>query len=272
MITKFKIFESGQLDVKSYDLRDILEEYLINPEEGIDATVDNDRFEERLNGMFKGKFCSFESEDDEELVEGIVEDFEVISYYCYEINIYITVDGVKYDLRNDDWLIKTYLKDSKDIEEYKRKREEIRLKMLDIDPYSEERWELESYHAADLTPHYHSHSRGYHRVFNIGWLDTDKPFEKGEVPESFLRRLSGADTVHYLDRSYTCPFCGKEKGNNIIVVEGHGKTYFAPQMLFHYITAHHYKPPEEFIDAVMEYPDKENPKKRFRRSDDFSWA
>ena len=33
-----------------------------------------------------------------------------------------------------------------------------------------------------------------------------------------------------------------------------GKIYASPNMLFHYVTAHHYKPPDEFIQALKHGP------------------
>jgi len=33
-----------------------------------------------------------------------------------------------------------------------------------------------------------------------------------------------------------------------------GKIYAAPNMLYHYVTVHHYKPPNEFLQAVKNYP------------------
>lgn len=36
----------------------------------------------------------------------------------------------------------------------------------------------------------------------------------------------------------------------IEVEDDHGKIYVAPDLLYHYITGHHYLPPRQFIEAV----------------------
>ena len=33
-----------------------------------------------------------------------------------------------------------------------------------------------------------------------------------------------------------------------------GKVYAAPNMIYHYVTAHHYKPPDEFVRALRSCP------------------
>jgi len=40
----------------------------------------------------------------------------------------------------------------------------------------------------------------------------------------------------------------------IFVFGKRGKIYSAPNMLYHYVTIHHYKPPEEFIQALKQGP------------------
>jgi hypothetical protein len=40
----------------------------------------------------------------------------------------------------------------------------------------------------------------------------------------------------------------------ILVFGEHGKIYAAPNMLYHYITVHHYKPPKEFVQALKHGP------------------
>lgn len=56
---------------------------------------------------------------------------------------------------------------------------------------------------------------------------------------------------------HTCEFCGgreKAVGNAEIRVPGEGRMYAAPSLVHHYVVAHGYKPPEEFIAAVMAFP------------------
>jgi hypothetical protein len=45
----------------------------------------------------------------------------------------------------------------------------------------------------------------------------------------------------------------------IFVFGRRGKIYDAPNMIYHYVTVHHYKPPEEFIKAIKRGPNPPNP-------------
>ena len=40
----------------------------------------------------------------------------------------------------------------------------------------------------------------------------------------------------------------------IRVLGGGGKVYAAPNLIYHYVAKHKYRPPEEFIEAVMRVP------------------
>jgi len=43
-----------------------------------------------------------------------------------------------------------------------------------------------------------------------------------------------------------------------IRVDGHGVNYAAPTLIVHYIENHKYRPPDEFIEAVIRYRLQEN--------------
>lgn len=113
----------------------------------------------------------------------------------------------------------------------------------------------ESYYD-DLTPHTYSDTGGYKNVVNIGWLDEGKSFEQGDVPAGFAGRLLDLQSVHNHRGFHGCPFCGKSRGNKVLAIKGNGVTYFCPDMIHHYVTEHNYKPPQDFIDAVMAKPEK----------------
>lgn len=108
---------------------------------------------------------------------------------------------------------------------------------------------------------------------NIGWLERGHLVKKGEVPQAFLDRLWKylRYPVQVYRGFHTCTLC-KQTGFQIPIVEYMGekrkvgyyeirvwgkdnKVYAAPSMIFHYITCHQYRPPQEFIDAVMESED-----------------
>ena len=40
----------------------------------------------------------------------------------------------------------------------------------------------------------------------------------------------------------------------IVVFAPGGRIYIAPNMIYHYVTVHHYKPPDEFIQALRDGP------------------
>lgn len=114
----------------------------------------------------------------------------------------------------------------------------------------------------DLTPYnYHHHSI---KELNVGWLDKNFPFEKGEVPAGFLNNLKKiAEHQVFQTRGFHfCDFCreqvvdGKIKcatsSSELRVIGKNGISYASPQMIVHYIEDHQYLPPKEFVDAVMD--------------------
>lgn len=116
----------------------------------------------------------------------------------------------------------------------------------------------------DLTPYnYHHYSE---KELNVGWLDKDFPFEKGELPAGFLERLKkfAEHNVFQTKGFQFCHFCkeqvvdGKIKcatsSSELRVIGKDGVVYASPQMIVHYIEEHNYLPPQQFIYAVMNGP------------------
>lgn len=110
---------------------------------------------------------------------------------------------------------------------------------------------------------------------SIGWLEPEHEYTRGAVAASDLRRLcelavdpwmpAVAGGFHY------CGFCGfagefeyqglKLSGlgwSNLYVPDGE-RIYDAPSMIVHYIDAHGYAPPEEFLEAVRKCPEMNSP-------------
>jgi hypothetical protein len=118
---------------------------------------------------------------------------------------------------------------------------------------------------ADLTPYtYHIKN---HPAVNVGWLDRGHPFEKELPSDELIKHLLfltegeyNAITHHFMG-SHECHFCERavptniglwRSGNGTLLVTGKdGTQYAAPKLIYHYVLEHHYKPPQEFIDAVM---------------------
>lgn len=134
----------------------------------------------------------------------------------------------------------------------------------------------------DLTAYTYLHDKGSSRTLNVGWLDLSKSYQKGDVPLGFVERLRRIMLRRYQQTRgfHTCPFCsGPHAANSIgfnmqryqqclrdgrlssaeIRVKGEDSTWYAtPQMIAHYVEAHHYVPPQVFIDAVMNVEDLPN--------------
>ena len=104
----------------------------------------------------------------------------------------------------------------------------------------------------------------------VGWLDENHSYTQGDVSTAFIERLWTfcCHPVFQTWGYHECPFCtepsfgvkeqhGQEKyslGSAEIRVLGKGLVYAAPNMIYHYVAHHHYSPPEEFIQAVLEGP------------------
>ena len=105
-------------------------------------------------------------------------------------------------------------------------------------------------------------------MINIGWLGVGHPFTTGPVPEDGIATLFLLATEkHNIMRGVQdCEFCDEESplrlpadtprgyvslGMGEFHVEAADGTIFsAPSLVLHYIIAHKYQPPTEFIDAV----------------------
>ncbi len=95
----------------------------------------------------------------------------------------------------------------------------------------------------------------------VGWLEDGNEFSKGSVTEAFYRRLEHllrepwqpfvAVGVHQCS---LCQFDGPVGTANIFV-PSNGRILAAPALILHYVDCHRYRPPEEFVQAVLECPD-----------------
>ena len=109
---------------------------------------------------------------------------------------------------------------------------------------------------------------------NVGWLDNAHPFPTGELSEEFLDALF--ECCHHPvneERGYhICDICKyvpenplgttrmRANRNGRILAMGRGEirveginniVYAAPTLIYHYCIVHSYKPPLEFVTAVL---------------------
>jgi hypothetical protein len=127
-------------------------------------------------------------------------------------------------------------------------------------------------HFPDLSP-YSFHQSGVRPgTQNIGWIDGEHPFPRGAVSEAFLKRLWQYCKVPVVQTRgfHTCDLCNMP-AEVVPLVDFEGETlklgsaeirilgvnsviYAAPNLVFHYVRDHGYKPPQPFIDAVLTGP------------------
>lgn len=111
----------------------------------------------------------------------------------------------------------------------------------------------------DLTPYCYFHPEEEAAgTVNIGWLDSRHPFPTGETSEEFRAKLQRLcqNRVKQTRGFYSCDFCkGRDKPHSSaeMRVSKRGRVYAAPEMVHHYVAVHHYLPPEEFVQAVLEH-------------------
>lgn len=106
-------------------------------------------------------------------------------------------------------------------------------------------------------------ARGEH-IRAVGWLHPDHLYARGSVPAEFIARLkefvgrpslSGNDFCFPgIGGVHTCEFCGKAHGGGNFGVPCDDILFVFPSMIIHYIEAHEYKPPDEFVAATMRSP------------------
>src|SRR5215471_13251694 len=91
---------------------------------------------------------------------------------------------------------------------------------------------------------------------NVGWLDAVHAFPTGETPPGFAARLlefCRRAEIHHMGL-HSCPFGDGAVGGSEIRVFGTDRVWAAPVLIIHYVTKHHYQPPQDFVRDVLEAP------------------
>jgi hypothetical protein len=103
-------------------------------------------------------------------------------------------------------------------------------------------------------------------VVHVGWLDRKHGYPKGKVPNGLLQKMKrmAAEPTEVYRGYHFCELCGpiarlrwsekdRRSDAEIRVCSG-GTTYAAPVLIVHYIEAHGYLPPLEFLKVLEEEP------------------
>jgi hypothetical protein len=125
----------------------------------------------------------------------------------------------------------------------------------------------------DLTPYEYGRTEPQPNVLNVGWLSASQEFAVSIPNERLVHALGRliAFPVNLYRGSHMCEFCpdppeivspggirmlnpppGTTGNGEIRVTSATGTTYVAPVLVLHYVVAHGYLPPQEFIDAAIE--------------------
>jgi hypothetical protein len=97
-------------------------------------------------------------------------------------------------------------------------------------------------------------------VFAVGWLSSFHPFSTGTVEPEASDALASmvADRERWLPFAscgvQQCEFCLEAAGSQAILVPSHDKLFIAPDLVAHFVAQHHYRPPDAFLDAVLQCP------------------
>ena len=107
-------------------------------------------------------------------------------------------------------------------------------------------------------------------TLNIGWLAHDSDFSRADPDRAFVDRLWRycSVSVHQTRGLHACEFCSDPHANaaersgqtfllgsaEIRVPAGPRHLYAAPNLIYHYVTAHRYAPPPGFVRAVLSAP------------------
>jgi hypothetical protein len=94
----------------------------------------------------------------------------------------------------------------------------------------------------------------------IAWLTDGVEFRTGKTPiESYIKLkqlLADPWQPMVFVGCHDCELCQFDRplGHSNLFVPNGSIIYVCPEMILHYIAAHHYRPPDPFLDAVAKCP------------------
>ena len=98
----------------------------------------------------------------------------------------------------------------------------------------------------------------------VGWLEAGFEFPVGDVSAASLEKLevllhtSWQETWTSFLGWHECSLCNQARGSKNLFITGISCVYVAPELILHYIKAHGYKPPGDFLQAVEECPPQDS--------------
>jgi len=108
-------------------------------------------------------------------------------------------------------------------------------------------------------------------IYNIGWLSIDSRFNKKTPDKRVVDKLIALRKSLLANQTrgiYPCYFCNDFNEGNYQIQDtrlffgsaeiwipnkSFTKTFACPNLIIHYIDKHHYSPPKEFIEAVLDF-------------------
>ncbi|HLQ44815.1 MAG TPA: hypothetical protein VK137_08815 [Planctomycetaceae bacterium] len=96
---------------------------------------------------------------------------------------------------------------------------------------------------------------------SVGWLERGKSYCDGRVDEDVFRKLElllrdawqpvATAGLHDCD---LCAITAEKSGTKNLFIPSDGYIFVCPELITHYINAHHYQPPDSFCKAVVDCP------------------
>ena len=130
-------------------------------------------------------------------------------------------------------------------------------------------------HFKDLDDYSYLDEEGHITSKCIGWLEKGISYDTGDVSEEVLDRVWEYCQVSLMQSRgiHICELCDDEQGwtgkrngvelrlgsAEIRVFGEDGTIYAAPDLIYHYMRDHHYRPPEAFLEALMRSPRPASP-------------
>lgn len=94
----------------------------------------------------------------------------------------------------------------------------------------------------------------------VGWLANSSPFAVGSIPAESFAKLKSLCVDCWQPMvscgSHECELCQFDvpRGSANLFIPDGTRIFVCPELVLHYIAAHHYRPPQCFLDAVMTCP------------------